>query len=112
MLNRRTNFGAFQEEEIAAANHLFTTPTAALKLIAIGHPGVFKMIRHRWGTRYLNDALNRMILQAAEHRKMPEFAERREFQRKPFSMEEAMALMTILEIHQAHLKALLAKADK
>lgn len=112
MLNHRTNFGALQEEEIAAADHLFTTPTAALKLIAIGHPGVFKMIRHRWGTRYLNDALNRMILQAAEHRKMPDFMERRETIRKPFTMEEAMALMTILETHEKYLKGQSASSDK
>jgi hypothetical protein len=43
---------------------------------------------------------------------MPDFMERRETIRKPFTMEEAMALMTILETHEKYLKEQSASSDK
>lgn len=86
-INHRTNFGTLQDSEQASVSVQAQAQATPLDVVKADHPLIHLRIVSEWGTQGLNDALSKMLLAESTDA-------------KTFSPKVAMALMTLLEVHE------------
>lgn len=99
-LNHRSSFGCLREEAHEIVQRSIQAEMSPLSVIKNHNEALHEKIVREWGTKELNAALNRMILNQSNDARRFGGSERRRQPRSPFPGNVAMAILSVLNAHE------------